>query len=158
MTELDQIDAKIISALIKDARTTLTDLAKICKISSPAIKKRIEQMKKNKVIVGSTLTYNLAKFGYPLYALIGLELEQMDVQKVINIVNEHSIVAGIDHTIGHYDLCLFVFSKNVEELDNLKKLLIDEENVRDIEINVWNKFDINYDNINIENCEAKSFG
>jgi Lrp/AsnC family transcriptional regulator for asnA, asnC and gidA len=154
MVEPDQIDAKIISTLIKDARTTLTDLAKICKISSPAVKKRIEHMKKNKVIVGSTLNFNLVKFGYPLYALVGLKLEQTDAQKIINIVNEHSIVAGIDHTIGHYDLCLFIFSKSVEELDNLKNLLIDEKNVMDVEINVWNKFDINYNNINIENSEA----
>ena len=46
MIKTDQIDAKIISTLIKDARTTLTDLAKICKISLPAVKKRIEQLKK----------------------------------------------------------------------------------------------------------------
>ena len=149
MTELDQIDSKIISTLIKDARTTLTDLAKICKISSPAVKKRIEQMKKNNVIIWSTLTFNLVKFGYPLYALVGLNMEQENVQKVINIVNEHSVVAGIDHTIGHYDLCLFLFCKSIEELDNLKKILTNEKNVRDVEINVWNKFDINYDNINI---------
>ena len=149
MAKLDQIDSKIILTLIKDARTTLTDLAKICKISSPAVKKRIEQLKKNNVIIGSTLTFNLVKFGYPLYALIGLNMESKDIEKVINIVNEHSVVAGIDHTIGYYDLCLFLFCKNVEELDNLKKILTNEKNVRDVEINVWNKFDINYDNINI---------
>jgi len=149
MADLDQIDSKIISTLIKDARTTLTDLARICKISSPAIKKRVEQLKKNKVIVGSTLTFNLMAFDYSLYALIGLNLEQSNVQKVISLVNENSVVAGIDRTIGHYDLCLFVFSKSVEELDKLKKLLTDEENVRKVEINIWNKFEINYDNINI---------
>jgi hypothetical protein len=85
------------------------------------------------------------------------KMPQRDIQKVINIVKEHSVVAGIDQTNGHYDLCLFLFSKSVEELDNLKKLLIDEKNVRGVEINVWNKFEINYDNINIENREAESF-
>ncbi len=53
--EIDSIDAKLITLLLKDARTKTKDLAKACGISSTAVGKRIQKLKENGTITGSAL-------------------------------------------------------------------------------------------------------
>ncbi|NIQ06176.1 MAG: AsnC family protein, partial [Candidatus Korarchaeota archaeon] len=43
---IDEIDVKIIRALQKDARTTFTDIARDCGVSTDTISKRFRKMKK----------------------------------------------------------------------------------------------------------------
>ena len=51
---IDPIDSKIIEALLKDGRAQLSDIAKTCGISTNAIVKRYERLKKAEIIVGTT--------------------------------------------------------------------------------------------------------
>lgn len=85
--------------------------------------------------------------------LIGVNVDQEHEQEIIKIVNEHTKVAGIDQTIGNYDLCLFVFAKNVKELDKLKQTIRKQKGVKNIEINIWHKMHPKFDNIKIESTK-----
>jgi Lrp/AsnC family transcriptional regulator, regulator for asnA, asnC and gidA len=62
--ELDRIDAKIIKALLKDARTSLKDIANECELSSNAIHKRIRNLESSGVIAGSATLFNPRMFGF----------------------------------------------------------------------------------------------
>ena len=70
--KLDEIDVKILSALIRDARTKLKEIAKECGLSSAAVFKRIKQLKSIGVIVGTTLYPDARQFGYTNVATIGI--------------------------------------------------------------------------------------
>ena len=65
MIRMDETDSKILWALINDARSKLTSIAKDCKLSSTAIKNRIDRLKNGGVIVNAALSINMASFGYP---------------------------------------------------------------------------------------------
>ena len=151
MIKIDELDAKILRALIKDARSKLTDIAEDCKLSSTAVKNRIERLKESGLIIKAALHINMASFGYPYPALIGVNLEPSKEHNITKLIRKHTKVAGIDQTIGKYDLCLFVFARNVDELDKLKYLIRKEKGVKGIEINIWNKIHMNYNNINLQN-------
>lgn len=155
MIEIDDVDAKILWALINDARSKVVDIANDCGLSSTAVKERIVRMKKRGLIFKAALSINMASLGYPLPVLIGVALEcKQDCDResrIVELIKEHTKVAGIDQTIGKYDLCLFVFAKNVDELDKLKQLIKKQEGIRNIEINIWNKFYLNYNNLKILN-------
>ena len=106
-------------------------------------------MKANGLIVKSVMNINLAFFSYPYLLLIGVNLLPERENQIIEVIKHHTKVAGIDRTIGKYDLCLFVFAKNLNDLDRLKNLIKNQIGVTKIDINIWNQFQLNYDNINI---------
>ena len=58
--KLDEIDVKILHALIRDARTNLKDIAKECGVSSNAIFKRVKHLRDEGVIVGTVLYADLS--------------------------------------------------------------------------------------------------
>ena len=149
MIKIDEINAKILRALIMDARSKLTVIANDCGISSTAVKNRIERLKKCGVIVDAALLFNMASFGYnyPAYIRVNVDINEED--KITNLVRKHAKVAGIDKTIGRYSLNLFVFAQNINKLDNLKFLIRNQKGVNDIEVNIWKNFHLNYSNIRI---------
>lgn len=145
----DEIDSKILRLLIKDARSKKTDIATDCGLSSVAIKHRIELMKANGLIVRSALNVNLAFFGYPYPLLIGVNMLPESENYVIELIKQHTKVAGIDRTIGKYDLCLFVFAQNLKDLDRLKNLIKNQKGVKKVDVNIWSRFQLNYDNLDL---------
>jgi DNA-binding Lrp family transcriptional regulator len=147
--KIDEIDAKILRLLIKDARTKKTEIADACGLSSTAINNRIESMKANGLIVKSALNINLAFFGYPYLLLIGVNLLPEKENQIIDVIKQHTKVAGIDRTVGKYDLCLFVFAENLNDLDRLKNLIKNQHGVTEIDVNIWSQFQLNYDNLDI---------
>lgn len=149
MQQIDEIDAKILQALIKNARTKLKDMAENCEISITAIKRRINKMEKNQLILKSALLLNMDSFGYPVMATIGIDIEQEQEQKIIELVQEHTKVAGINQTIGNYDLCVFVFAESINDLDKLKQRIRKQIGIQNIDINIWHKLHFNYNNITI---------
>ena len=149
VSEIDEIDAKILLSLINDARSKKTEMAEDCGLTSTAIKNRIELMKANGLIVKSVLSVNLAFFGYPFMLLIGVNLLPETENQVIELIKQRTKVAGIDRTMGKYDLCLFVFAENLNDLDRLKNLIKNQKGVTKIDINIWNQFQLNYNNIDL---------
>lgn len=149
MIKIDETDTKILRALIKDARSKLTDIAEDCELSSTAVKNRIVRLKKSGLIVKASLLVDMAFLGYPYPVLIGVNLDHNQEDNIIELIRKHTKVVGIDKTIGKYDLCLFVFAESINELDKLKYLIRKQKGVKNIEINIWNKIHLNYGNINV---------
>ena len=147
--KIDEIDAKILQRLIGEARSKITEIAEDNNLSPPAILKRIELMKENGLVIKSVLNVNLAFFNYPYMLLVGVSLQPEIENHIIELIKKHTIVAGIDRTIGKYDMCLFVFGKNLEDLDRLKKLIKKQKGINKIDINIWSRFQLQYDNINL---------
>ena len=104
-------------------------------------------MKKNGLIVRAILNFNMASFEYEIPLLIGINLDPNREQDVINFIKSQVKVAGIDKTIGKYDLCLVVFLESINKLDELKYKIRKQKGVRNIELNIWSKKHINFDNI-----------
>jgi len=149
MVKFDEIDGKILRSLIEDSRVNKTEIAKQCGLSSVSIINRINLMSASGMIIKPVLSLNLAYFGYPYPVIIGVNLDPSIEQDIIKLITEHTIVAGIDQTFGEYDLCLFVFAKDLKGLDDLKNILIHQVGVFEIELHIWHDFTLNYSNINL---------
>ena len=145
--EIDETDVKILKALIRDARSKLKDIANECRLSSTAVKNRIDKMKKKGLIYKFVMNINMEFFGYKIPLLIGINLDPYFEHEIVKIIKSHVKVAGINKSIGKYDLCIVVFAKNINELDELKYLVKKQKGVKNIELNIWSKNHFNFDNI-----------
>ena len=154
MRKLDEIDTKILAKLLADVRTPHTKIACECGISSPTVSTRIKKMKEDGLITKEFLLLELKKFGYEVVAILGINIEKIYETKISDLIRNQILTAGIDYTIGGYDLVAFVFAKQLNELDKIKYVLKKQEGVKDVDINIFNKIHFISDNIAIENSDV----
>ncbi|MBU0459774.1 MAG: Lrp/AsnC family transcriptional regulator [Nanoarchaeota archaeon] len=62
-TKVDTVDLKILKKLNEDARISYVDLSHDLNLSANAIKKRIQNLEKNKIILGYSISINHKRFG-----------------------------------------------------------------------------------------------
>jgi len=148
MTKVDKINATILRELVEDSRVKLKEIAEKCGVTPVAVKKRIRLLQKKGIIVECILIKNMTQFGYPIAALIGINLlSNQNINEITDAIQEDCQVYGIDKTFGEYDLCVYVFAKSVSDLDNVKTSLLNQKSIDNFEIDVWNTVKVNYKNI-----------
>lgn len=73
---IDQIDQKILSFLIKNARMSYLEIARECGISGAAIHQRIKKLETNGVITGARLLVKPQALGFGVCAFVGVSLSE----------------------------------------------------------------------------------
>ena len=89
--------------------------------------------------------------GYKVVALIGINLKIGTEKNISEIIRNQVLVAGIDYTVGKYDVCALVVAKHFDELDQLKYILRKQQGVIEVEFHIFNKLHFVRDNVPIEN-------
>ena len=119
---MDEIDAKILQLLSKNADTTTNLLKKEIDLSIPAINKRVKNLKKRGIIKQSTIITDGAKVGKPILAFVMIIIQSLDnVDKLMEYINSNPDILECFSVSGEYDYILKVVAKDVETLD--QKLL-----------------------------------
>ena len=150
MTQIDDVDSTILRFLLRDSRSKMSELSRKTGLSLPAVKYRIQKLREAGILIGSCLNLNLAVLGYKYPALIRLSTLDSRMEEVIKYVKKVAVVAGIDKTLGRYNLCLFVFAKDIKGLNDLKIQLKKMDMVIEVDTNIWMKYQLAYDNIDIQ--------
>ena len=146
---IDSVDAKLITLLLKDARTKTKDLAKACGISSTAVGKRIQKLKENGTITGSTLMLNMSQIGFMYPASISIErMNEEQCAKVISLVKSSSGLVVFNVSFGKSDFYVFLVAKSLKDLDYLKQS-IRRYVTGKISMSLWNTPYLCFDNISI---------
>jgi Lrp/AsnC family transcriptional regulator, regulator for asnA, asnC and gidA len=134
---VDEIDEKIISILIKNARENLNEIAKECSISSSSVLNRIEKLKKKDVIIGTRMNLKRGTLGYPFEASIGIIAEVPHIETVAQGIRKQSNVIVCTKSIGRYNMLCLVVAQSTEELDKVTQKIKNLQGVKGIAINLW---------------------
>ena len=71
--KIDQVNANILRALLRDARTSFTEMAKENKITAAAVRSRYENLKNAGVITGAIMQINPHRIGFSCYGFLGIK-------------------------------------------------------------------------------------
>ena len=74
--QLDHIDQKILSFLVKNARMPFLEIARECNVSGAAIHQRVKRLEQNGVITGSRLLVKPQALGLNVCAFISVSLSE----------------------------------------------------------------------------------
>lgn len=127
---ISETDLKILKALLKDARTNFTEIAKQCGVSTTAIAQRYKKLRKNKTITGTTLITNTKK----KYSL------SIDMKYAGNCEQALKAIKNIPGTlhcfrvIGRYNIHAAVKADSLEQADQIRNTIRKEKGVTDLEI------------------------
>ena len=120
MPKLDEIDIKILKALLKDARCSFADIAKDCNVSITAIAQRFKKMKRTGIITGTILILGKKSprdkyfFSLDIKTESGFESSLMkSVEKMPNFVNGYSV-------IGEYDIHAVFCVNSLEQIVKIR--------------------------------------
>jgi len=107
---LDDIDSKILSSLVNDARTPFLEIARNCKISGAAVHQRVKKMQDNGVITGSRINVTPKALGLEICAYVSLTLTSADkYMDVIEHLKRIPEITECHFVTGHASLLLKVF-------------------------------------------------
>lgn len=120
LDRVDNLDRKILSIVMRNARMPSKDVALECGVSRAAIHQRIQRLIDMKVITGSGYTVDPKRLGYTTCTYIGVKLERgamyrqvvPEIEKIPEIVECH-------FTTGPYSMLLKLYARDNEHLMEL---------------------------------------
>ncbi len=124
--KIDSLDRKIISILLKDARMPYVEVARLCRLTGPAIHQRVQKLKEFGIINGSQINISLSKLGHQTCAFIGIQVNLTSKNShndVFNRIKEINEITECYHITGKHSLFVKIQTKNNE---TLKRIIVEE--------------------------------
>ena len=134
---LDELDLMILSILSEDARTSLKEIAEKCGLTSSAVLRRIKQLKRERVIVGTRFVADPEVFGFPFYSTLLIDAADSVEPKVKQAIRAMESVIICAESIGRYNLCALIRGRNIEDLDKITSVIKNIRGINRVAINIW---------------------
>ena len=120
MEKIDNLDRKILSIVMRNARIPSKDVAIECGVSRAAIHQRIQRLIELGVITGSGYTVNPKSLGYSTCTYIGVTLERGAMyREVVPEIEKIPEVIECHFTTGPYSMLLKLYARDNEHLMEL---------------------------------------
>lgn len=120
--QIDEIDQKILSFLVKNARMPFLEIARECGVSGAAIHQRVKKMETMGIITGSRLLVKPQTLGLNVCAFVAVNLSEANkYPEVIDHLRQISEVVECHFVTGNHSLLLKIYCTNH---DHLMEILI----------------------------------
>lgn len=114
---IDDLDRRILSFLIKNARMPFLEIARLCGVSGAAIHQRVHKLEENGIITGSQVLVKPAAIGLSVCAFISVALSENNrYTEVINSLKHIPEVVECHFVTGSASLLLKVYCQNNDHL------------------------------------------
>lgn len=115
--QIDEIDRKILSFLVKDARMPYLEIARECGVSGAAIHQRVRKLQENGVITGSRLLVQPSALGLNVCAFVNVVVtESTKLQEVITALRQIPEVVECHFVTGKYSLLIKLYCRDNNHL------------------------------------------
>jgi len=121
MTNIDDVDNKIINLLEQDAWQSIATLAKIINISEATIRRRLRRLIQSGVVRAVAIT-DSSTIPLPLSALITLNVAHEDIDDVIRTLDDLPEIMWFATTTGQYDIIILAQFPSMEELHQFLRI------------------------------------
>jgi Lrp/AsnC family transcriptional regulator for asnA, asnC and gidA len=113
--ELDDVDRHIMKLLRHDARLSYAHIARTVGLSEPTVRKRIDRLVHAGAIINSA-RINPAPIGFPIDAMIGINVVRGKVKEVGRKLAAMEHVAYVAYVAGSFDILIQVYLPHMEGL------------------------------------------
>ncbi len=128
--ELDDLDYKILSALMSNARKSIREIAKEVGASPATVHNRIRRLMEKGIIRGFYPILDTYRLGYQITAIIMLSVEGSYLTKLEEELKEIKNITAIYDITGDYDILIIAKFKDMESLDIFVKELINRKGIK----------------------------
>src|SRR5271170_6532251 len=138
--KLDRYDSRILSALQRNGRLSVVELAESIGLSPTPCARRIKALESSGAIEGYAAVLNPARVGLGVLAMVQVKLTEHTDETVARFEREILLMDEVTKCFamtGSYDFILEVYGKDLDALSNVVlKKLIRVPNVREMQSSV----------------------
>ena len=116
---MDELDNQLLSALHRDARASLSELAEQLGVTRTTIRTRLQRLKQSGEIVGFTVTTRQDVAQSPVRGLMMLGIEGRGTERIMSRIAAMPQVRAVHSTNGAWDLIAEIGTQTLEELDEI---------------------------------------
>jgi Lrp/AsnC family leucine-responsive transcriptional regulator len=118
---VDDIDRRLLAALVRDARTSYADLAREVGLKAQSVHERVRKLEREGVLRGSSADVDPRAVGLGVSALVGLhQREGVDADEIVTALRDVPEVEDCWFVAGDE---AFVVKVRVADLDDLDRTL-----------------------------------
>lgn len=116
-SDLDNIDLRIISMMLEDAKTSYADIGQKLFVSGGTVHVRLKKLTEMGIITGSKLKVDYSKLGFDIIAFIGIYLSKSQLyDDVIASLKEIPEIVSAHYTTGNYSIFAQIMCKDTDHL------------------------------------------
>ncbi|MCW4044656.1 MAG: Lrp/AsnC family transcriptional regulator [Candidatus Bathyarchaeota archaeon] len=145
--KIDEIDAKILRTLLKDARTSFTEIAQDCKISVGAVRMRYKRLWKTGIINGEIMLVNPHSLGYKYIIDIAIVTALENEKAVKEFLSEKPYIRHVVGPMGKYNFWTKVALHDVKMLAEILGDIESNPLIEHVDALIWAEA------VNIEHVE-----
>jgi DNA-binding Lrp family transcriptional regulator len=134
---IDKIDAIILKKLLKDGRTRFADIAKECDTTKDIIWKHYRKMEKKGIIVGATIQFNYASFGYGAIVNLLLNVASQNINVVLENLKKIPGILVERQYLSPYNAGIITLVKTFRDFDQIKERIRKENPIIDFKTHIW---------------------
>lgn len=130
-TPLDDADYRLLELLQEDARTPMSKLAELVDLSEPACYRRVQRLKREKVIEREVAVVSPRTMGWPLTMIVLVTLERERAATIDQFIRKLQSVPEVLeawYVTGDYDFALKVVAQDMESFELLTRNVLYADN------------------------------
>ncbi|MDT0305890.1 Lrp/AsnC family transcriptional regulator [Streptomyces sp. DSM 44917] len=128
---LDELDRKIVAALVANARTSFAEIGGAIGLSAPAVKRRVDRMREAGVITGFTAMVSPTALGWTTEAYVEVYCDSAaPPRRLAEVVRDHPEVTAAMTVTGGADALLHIRATGVEHFEEVLERIRAEPFVR----------------------------
>ncbi|OIV39096.1 AsnC family transcriptional regulator [Mangrovactinospora gilvigrisea] len=127
----DELDRKIVTALIADARSSFAEIGAAIGLSAPAVKRRVDRLRAQDVITGFTATVRPAALGWRTEAYVEVYCDgAAPPRRLAEVVSHYPEVVAAMTVTGGADALLHVRAADIDHFEEVLERIRTEPFVR----------------------------
>ena len=124
----ENLDRKLVNALLGDGRASLRSLAEDLDVSVTTVSNHLSDLEEQGIIKGYTPMVDYDALGYDVTAILQLKIEGQALVDVTEDLAEHDQMISVYEVTGDYDIiAIGKFTDTDDMNDEIKALLTDPE-------------------------------
>ena len=124
----ENLDAKLINALLGDGRASLRSLGEDLDVSVTTVSNHLQDLEEEGVIRGYSPSVDYDRLGYDVTAVVQLKVEGEALPEITDRLREVTGMTSVYEVTGDYDVIAVGKFRDTDDMnDRIKDLLADEE-------------------------------
>ncbi len=126
---LDDVDRKLIEALMNNSRASMRQLAVELDVALGTIGNRLKRLEQEKIIKGYNVILDPAKVGWEMTVIVGLRITKGRMIEVQKRIAEDPRVFLVYDVTGDYDSFVVAKVQDTDDLNDLTKGVLTSEGI-----------------------------
>ena len=127
----ENLDAKLINALLGDGRASLRSLAEELDVSVTTVSNHLRDLEDEGVIRGYTPIVNYDALGYDVTAVIHLKVEGSALPEITERLQDQHQMISVYEVTGDYDIIAIGKFKDTDGMNQQIKTLLTDADIRE---------------------------